>query len=490
MPDGAAGAAPDQIGRLLIELARRRPGIDIRLLIWRSALAISATQGFLPHRALGRTSAGTGGQVPARRHRHRWAPATTRRCWSSMTPWPFAAAEISAATAGTPLAHLPIATTRRLRHRRRHAPPRHEVMVMVDGPIPPGRWAIWRGNAAGTAQRRPTIPVDRASAGLQRATTWPDSVPADAGRTRACGIARTEPASADWRGGPEADEVERLTAEAIAQARDTIYLENQYFSSPLVTEALARRLADPNGPQIVLVSTQRSRPSYWFDQHDHGPRRARCSSWRLRAADVFQPLPRLRAVHGRGAGAIIVHAKVMIIDDRLARIGSANLNHRSTGFDTECDLAVEPTDAAGRAAIRPADATGLAGQLGGGAPAARRPWRRARYRRPDRRHRTISTSAAACSSHRTPRTAGPAWPSSWRPSISATLVGSARYGLLARSGRRRERLYAPGCAQLRRSAWGRCRGARSPPPAVSGPMRPAPRGRCGAWTRLDLRGRG
>jgi len=34
------------------------------------------------------------------------------------------------------------------------------------------------------------------------------------------------------------------------------------------------------------------------------------------------------------------------------RIGSTNLNNRSFGFDTECDIAAEPMDAAGRDAIR------------------------------------------------------------------------------------------------------------------------------------------
>ena len=41
-----------------------------------------------------------------------------------------------------------------------------------------------------------------------------------------------------------------------------------------------------------------------------------------------------------------MHAKVTIIDDILVRIGSANMNNRSLGFDTECDLSLE---AAGRA---------------------------------------------------------------------------------------------------------------------------------------------
>jgi len=37
----------------------------------------------------------------------------------------------------------------------------------------------------------------------------------------------------------------------------------------------------------------------------------------------------------------MVHSKVMIVDDEFLRIGSANLNNRSMGADTECDLAFE-----------------------------------------------------------------------------------------------------------------------------------------------------
>src|SRR3546814_6395466 len=44
-------------------------------------------------------------------------------------------------------------------------------------------------------------------------------------------------------------------------------------------------------------------------------------------------------------------AKVMIVDDRLLRVGSANLNNRSMGTDTECDLALEASDANERQAI-------------------------------------------------------------------------------------------------------------------------------------------
>ena len=46
-----------------------------------------------------------------------------------------------------------------------------------------------------------------------------------------------------------------------------------------------------------------------------------------------------------------VHSKLVIVDDELARIGSANLSERSMRLDTECDLAVE---ARGRRDLRAA----------------------------------------------------------------------------------------------------------------------------------------
>lgn len=43
----------------------------------------------------------------------------------------------------------------------------------------------------------------------------------------------------------------------------------------------------------------------------------------------------------KGGASVYVHSKVMVVDDRLLRIGSSNLNNRSLGFDSECDVALE-----------------------------------------------------------------------------------------------------------------------------------------------------
>jgi phosphatidylserine/phosphatidylglycerophosphate/cardiolipin synthase-like enzyme len=74
---------------------------------------------------------------------------------------------------------------------------------------------------------------------------------------------------------------------------------------------------------------------------------------RLKRADLFD---RLRVYHAvvRDAGSdcgVLIHSKLIIVDDELLRIGSSNLNNRSVGLDTECDLAIEATDDDTRAGI-------------------------------------------------------------------------------------------------------------------------------------------
>jgi phosphatidylserine/phosphatidylglycerophosphate/cardiolipin synthase-like enzyme len=72
--------------------------------------------------------------------------------------------------------------------------------------------------------------------------------------------------------------------------------------------------------------------------------------WRLRSADIFGRFRAFWPATSKG-DTIIVHSKVTVIDDRIARVGSANLNNRSGGFDTECELAVEAHDEATRLQI-------------------------------------------------------------------------------------------------------------------------------------------
>ena len=54
---------------------------------------------------------------------------------------------------------------------------------------------------------------------------------------------------------------------------------------------------------------------------------------------------------GDAAADVKIHSKLVIADDRLLHVGSANLCNRSLGLDTECDLVLEAETARHRAAI-------------------------------------------------------------------------------------------------------------------------------------------
>ena len=163
---------------------------------------------------------------------------------------------------------------------------------------------------------------------------WPETIAPDL-RDVDVAIARTEPAFEDH---PAVHEVETLYLDSIAAARRWIYVENQYFTSGRIADALAARLDEPDGPEIVMVVPRIC--SGWLEERTMGAVRGRLLH-QLRAADRHG---RFRVYHPRlpGEGCDLnVHAKVMVVDDALARIGSSNLSNRSMGLDTECDLAIE-----------------------------------------------------------------------------------------------------------------------------------------------------
>ncbi len=124
---------------------------------------------------------------------------------------------------------------------------------------------------------------------------------------------------------------------AIEAARDVIYLENQYFAARGLAEALAKRLREPDGPEVVIVLPRSSESRLEVQSMDSARERLVRLLW---DADehgrfgVYWP-----AV--KGGESVYVHSKVLVVDDRLLRIGSSNLNNRSLGFDSECDVAIE-----------------------------------------------------------------------------------------------------------------------------------------------------
>ena len=104
----------------------------------------------------------------------------------------------------------------------------------------------------------------------------------------------------------------------IRAARRYIYLENQYFTSDTLGTALAARLAEPDPPEIIVVTRRLSHG--WLEENTMEVLRTRLVS-RLRAADVNNRFhiyyPRVPGLHD--GTCVDVHSKVAVVDDRWLR---------------------------------------------------------------------------------------------------------------------------------------------------------------------------
>ena len=227
--------------------------------------------------------------------------------------------------------------------------PVHDVMLAVDSAVARALQSIaserWR---QGTGQALPTSDTG--------SDLWPAALAATFSDVDVA-LARTAPAT------PTAQaiaEVETLYLDMIAAAKHYIYIESQYFTSKVLGEALAARLAEPHGPEVVVVLRLGS--SGWLEAPTMAALRTVLLQ-KLHAADA----------HGRfqawypgmpGGTGYDLHSKLMIVDDEWLRVGSANFANRSMGFDTECDLVIGARgDSSTRAAIAAARTALLAEHL-------------------------------------------------------------------------------------------------------------------------------
>ncbi|HET9509983.1 MAG TPA: phospholipase D-like domain-containing protein [Sphingomonas sp.] len=204
--------------------------------------------------------------------------------------------------------------------------PWHDATTALQGPVARalGELARERWERAGGAPIAPPPAQDGC---------WPDGLPVDF-TDLPVAIARTEPEMSDDE--PLVHEIESLYLAAIASAKRHIYAESQYFASRKVAAAIAKRLDEPDGPEVVIVNPESAEG--WLEPLAMDTARARLVE-SIRRRDRHG---RFRLYHPFTAGgeAIYVHAKVLVVDGRLLRIGSSNFNNRSMRLDTECDVAI------------------------------------------------------------------------------------------------------------------------------------------------------
>ena len=219
-------------------------------------------------------------------------------------------------------------------------PPFHDMQMLVDGEAAKSLAELARERwlkATGQQLTQPPHYVE---------DIWPHYIRPDFQQVNIA-ISRTQP---EFEGQPEITEVETLYLDAIAAAEKLIYIENQYFTSWKVAEVLAQRLAESDGPEVVIVCPKMT--GGWLEQHTMDVLRSRVSR-KLCDADKHDRL-RICYPHHEALGEMYIslHSKMMIVDDCFLRIGSANLSNRSMGLDSECDLAIEAENADHIQAIR------------------------------------------------------------------------------------------------------------------------------------------
>lgn len=217
--------------------------------------------------------------------------------------------------------------------------PFHDIQWLVDGAaaaaleaLALARWSRATGQQLG-------------SAGPPDYDPWPDQV-VPLLQAHDCAIARTFPS---WGEQGAVREVERLYLDMIAAAKRFVYIENQYLTSAVVCDALGERLRARHGPEVVIILPKDT--GGWIEQHTMDVLRGK----KIRALREDDRHDRLRiytpSIPELETGCLMVHAKLMIVDDQLLRIGSSNLSNRSMGLDTECDLCVSARNEGARAAI-------------------------------------------------------------------------------------------------------------------------------------------
>jgi len=324
-----ANEPPALLGEFLNWLVHRRHSLHVHVLNWDYPMVFGADREFPPLYGFGWT--------PARRVHLRYDDTH-----------PFAGCQHQkvvviddtvAFIGGVDLAVRRWDTCEHLAHDPRRVayskpyPPFHDLMVLLDGEAARSLATLTRERwHAATGQKLKPVALP----GAREDDPWPRSFAAEL-QSVELGIARTAPPRGEL---PAIREVEKLYLDMIAAAEKSLYIENQYFTAPRLAAALEKRLAEPAGPEIILVLRLLSHG--WLEEHTMHVLRTRLIQ-RLRKADrhgrfhVYYP-----HVPGLPEGCCLdVHSKLMIVDERVLRIGSSNLCNRSLGLDTEADVAIE-----------------------------------------------------------------------------------------------------------------------------------------------------
>jgi phosphatidylserine/phosphatidylglycerophosphate/cardiolipin synthase-like enzyme len=238
-------------------------------------------------------------------------------------------------------------------------PPWHDVQLEIRGPVVQALDLTFRERWGDPTPLDADVPFAYLRDRLRRQDLTPDPVPAqppappEAG-PHAVQVLRTYPAVRPRY--PFAPDGERTVArayiKALRRARRLIYLEDQYLWSPQLARLFARALrAQPDLHLVAVVPRHPDIDGRFALPPNLVGREMALRTCRAAAADRVHVFD----VESHASNPVYVHAKVCVVDDVWATVGSDNINRRSWTHDSELSCAVldptpdprEPADPAG-----------------------------------------------------------------------------------------------------------------------------------------------
>jgi phosphatidylserine/phosphatidylglycerophosphate/cardiolipin synthase-like enzyme len=127
---------------------------------------------------------------------------------------------------------------------------------------------------------------------------------------------------------------------AIEKARYHIYIEDQYFVSYEIVNALRKRLDEVDDLTVIVLVPEKVNDlgddSFHYYQNECIKKLTTAFGDRFAIYHLRNPLAPDKQIY--------VHAKLMIVDDVWVGIGSMNLNRRSMTHDSEIAIAIVDTD--------------------------------------------------------------------------------------------------------------------------------------------------
>ena len=201
--------------------------------------------------------------------------------------------------------------------------PVHDVQIVLSGKVTKDLGILLEKRMYSKTEEKPKA---------SNSKLWPSTHRPTLLNTRLA-LARTDPKEGAW-------EIETFYLEALEKAKEYIFIENQYLSHEGITKILCNKLSRATGPDIIIILPF-SYPGF-FERSIFIKERNKVMS-SLKDCDKYN---RLLIVHPAREkedvkNFIVVHSKLMAIDNKYFTLGSANLNHRSFRVDNELNICLE-----------------------------------------------------------------------------------------------------------------------------------------------------